>query len=167
MAGGYSSESARRALPNNGANYSQLAEEGRGEVGDQMQKIFYIEKIINLVIYCFAKVGEHRQPRLFRLRFRHLALITVRCFVILSYLLSLCWLLSFLLSRSCVGIKFTEYVLFAMLSFLYYLLDGARSDKGSIANRQVLHQHLHWVQISKAPGITSGNRYTETSVLLY
>ena len=34
MAGGYSSESARRALPNNGANYSQLAEEGRGEVGD-------------------------------------------------------------------------------------------------------------------------------------
>ena len=33
MAGGYSTESARRALPN-GANYSQLVEEGRGEVAE-------------------------------------------------------------------------------------------------------------------------------------
>ena len=32
MAGGYGTESARRALPSNGANYSQLVEEGRGEV---------------------------------------------------------------------------------------------------------------------------------------
>ena len=45
MAGGYSTESARRALPNgnganysqlNGANYSQLVEEGRGEVADHI-----------------------------------------------------------------------------------------------------------------------------------
>lgn len=53
MAGGYGTESARRALPSNGSNYSQLVEEGRGEV------------------------EEYRQAKLFRLRFRHLALITV------------------------------------------------------------------------------------------
>ena len=47
MAGGYSTESARRALPNNGANYSQLVEEGRGEVADN--EILEIQKIISLL----------------------------------------------------------------------------------------------------------------------
>ena len=47
MAGGYSTESARRALPNgNGANYSQLVEEGRGEVAEHIIPFLTIEYIL-------------------------------------------------------------------------------------------------------------------------
>ena len=104
MAGGYGTESARRALPSNGSNYSQLVEEGRGEVraeifckllkqfkqinswhrweGEAMNMIQYkfCTKLLNfsLIDQFMAQVEEYRQAKLFRLRFRHLALITVR-----------------------------------------------------------------------------------------
>ena len=42
MAGGYGTESARRALPSNGSNYSQLVEEGRGEVRTVIMQTFEI-----------------------------------------------------------------------------------------------------------------------------
>ena len=102
MAGGYGTESARRALPSNGSNYSQLVEEGRGEVrigickllkqfkqvnswhrweGEAMNMIQYkfcTKLSIFLIDQFMAQVEEYRQAKLFRLRFRHLALITVR-----------------------------------------------------------------------------------------
>ena len=104
MAGGYGTESARRALPSNGSNYSQLVEEGRGEVraeiickllkqfkqinswprweggGYEYDSIRILYKTIIFLIdqQIMAQVEEYRQAKLFRLRFRHLALITVR-----------------------------------------------------------------------------------------
>ena len=51
MAGGYSTESARRALPN-GANYSQLVEEGRGEVAeDNIHPLLTVEIWIKKLTY--------------------------------------------------------------------------------------------------------------------
>ena len=60
MAGGYSTESARRALPNgNGANYSQLVEEGRGEVAEHINQFLTIEYILeNLSISSKIGLGD-------------------------------------------------------------------------------------------------------------
>ena len=57
MAGGYSTESARRALPNNGANYSQLIEEGRGEVAQDNIHEKWIENIFQLWLTLVPRWG--------------------------------------------------------------------------------------------------------------